>query len=856
MKALVLCVGMVVFVHGYFGICSDGNAGFRLGNNGQDFWLLFMRNASGSGAELYLDITSDENASGTVSIEGLSFLQDFYLDANTVLRVDIPASAMLMQADRVMPLGVRVVADNTITVVGSSQATASSGSYLGLPVHSLGRRYRVMSYYGLSGSHASQFAIVSPYDDNLITITPSYATSDGRPARQPFQIRLNRGEAYAVTAVFSPMNDLTGSLIESSLPVAAFSGSMATNIPHDICCADHLVQQLPPISSWGQTLITRPLQGRDKGDVWRFLAAHDNTTLLIDGTMAAVLQAGQFHETALDRPAMVQASHPIMAAQFSKGDTWDGAAFPGDPFMIIVPDSDQYISSSQFTTPSSAFSSNHITVIIEQEGIGALRLNGSTLDSDAFVAVPGTNYYTAAFPVDANTSYTLMSGMGVPFGIYVYGFNSSEAYGYPGGLTLSSVNRMSGPRIALMPETTTLFCRHNDTQTDITIAAEVHDDSPPLVQQVTLYYRHAGDLYYTELAMAAQPGGVWTASIPAGELAIPGIEYYVVATDGQVVNSSPEVDPEGDPYFVAIDHAPPVITHLPPDNVIRGADVSITATVDGDTDFVQTVELFYRKAGGDASYDKQTMTYMGDHVYQATVPGAFVPPSGLEYFIRATDNSGGRCQSGYADVPWLLVPEPFVLVTTAMPSEITSSEALTGGEVVADEFTEVMEKGVYYGTGDNPVESGITLVYGDGPGIFSLRLEGLEPATVYFVVAFAITGSGVVFGDIESFTTLAEIPSDTITIKDPVIPNAFRPGSALHENQLFTPRYTVRPDIYKMEVFNSWGFIIFVTTDPDAGWDGRHHGKDVQQGTYGYRISYVDHLGRQKVHYGMVTIIR
>lgn len=88
--------------------------------------------------------------------------------------------------------------------------------------------------------------------------------------------------------------------------------------------------------------------------------------------------------------------------------------------------------------------------------------------------------------------------------------------------------------------------------------------------------------------------------------------------------------------------------------------------------------------------------------------------------------------------------------------------------------------------------------------------------------------------------------SDTIEIAIKVleeiiyyIPNSFTPdGDAF--NQTFTPVFTSGIDrfSYEMQIYNRWGELIFVSKNPDIGWDGTYNGKIVPAGTYVWKIAF------------------
>lgn len=70
------------------------------------------------------------------------------------------------------------------------------------------------------------------------------------------------------------------------------------------------------------------------------------------------------------------------------------------------------------------------------------------------------------------------------------------------------------------------------------------------------------------------------------------------------------------------------------------------------------------------------------------------------------------------------------------------------------------------------------------------------------------------------------------------IPNAFTPNGD-GDNDVFLP---VSPNVsdYKFEVFSRWGQLIYATTDPMQGWNGKAMGIRAKEGVYVWQISYTE----------------
>jgi gliding motility-associated-like protein len=86
------------------------------------------------------------------------------------------------------------------------------------------------------------------------------------------------------------------------------------------------------------------------------------------------------------------------------------------------------------------------------------------------------------------------------------------------------------------------------------------------------------------------------------------------------------------------------------------------------------------------------------------------------------------------------------------------------------------------------------------------------------------------------------------------IPDAFTPN-ADGLNDKFKPS-SIGIKEYAMQIFNRWGEIVFASTGPEAGWDGRFEGVDSPQGAYVYLLKVIDIKGISRTYNGRVVLIR
>lgn len=89
------------------------------------------------------------------------------------------------------------------------------------------------------------------------------------------------------------------------------------------------------------------------------------------------------------------------------------------------------------------------------------------------------------------------------------------------------------------------------------------------------------------------------------------------------------------------------------------------------------------------------------------------------------------------------------------------------------------------------------------------------------------------------------------------MPNAFTPnGDGL--NDVFKPVALDITDV-EFEIFNTWGERVFMTNNPQQGWDGTYKGKHSPQGAYLYKISFKGYSNKLLRNYnfkGNVSLLR
>jgi gliding motility-associated-like protein len=99
--------------------------------------------------------------------------------------------------------------------------------------------------------------------------------------------------------------------------------------------------------------------------------------------------------------------------------------------------------------------------------------------------------------------------------------------------------------------------------------------------------------------------------------------------------------------------------------------------------------------------------------------------------------------------------------------------------------------------------------------------------------------------------------SNTILIEQQskiFMPNAFAPEGI---NDIFKPVMVFAENsTFQMVVYDRWGKLLFQTTDPETGWDGRNEGRIMRQGVYTYVVQVTQLNGDVVERRGTVLLVR
>jgi gliding motility-associated-like protein len=430
-------------------------------NEGTEFWFTFLEHRDQTNNRVCM-ITSKYNATGIIEMPSTGWSQNVNITANTVQIISIPGQAEMLSNETVDETAVRVTMNVPSSVYIHQYHEYRSDATLVLPVPALGTEYYIMSYtpYQTDGIHyPSEFAIVSVEDETEIELNNSVATESGRPKGSTWKIQLNKGKTYQVHGATSN-DDLTGTHLKANKPICVFSGNRWTQVPRGKGNRDNLLEQMPPVDSWGREFVMVSTKNTVR-DIYRFLSATDGNIIEIYNkgnvlNQSFTLNKGNWREIELDSSTRyVRSSQPILLAQFLVGGDYNGhkpGSGPGpqgigDPAMVVLNSLEQYRDTvTLYNSPFEFIIENYINIVMKSRDTSTFLLDGlPLLNYNARFRTIGPNDEFAFAQIDVNSGPHTLIGGGCGVIAIAYGYGYAESYAYGGGANYTKINRLPIP---------------------------------------------------------------------------------------------------------------------------------------------------------------------------------------------------------------------------------------------------------------------------------------------------------------------------------------------------------------------------------------------------------------------------
>jgi len=124
-----------------------------------------------------------------------------------------------------------------------------------------------------------------------------------------------------------------------------------------------------------------------------------------------------------------------------------------------------------------------------------------------------------------------------------------------------------------------------------------------------------------------------------------------------------------------------------------------------------------------------------------------------------------------------------------------------------------------------------------------------------FLFSYRITAISLPSFDNKRDTAFSNIAPLKRLKSDVWLPNAFTPAG--RSNTIFRPIYgnEIEVETYEFTIFNRYGAVIFQTTEPRGGWDGRINGSIAASGGYGYMLKIKTKSGDRIERRGSMLLV-
>ncbi|MBS1537233.1 MAG: choice-of-anchor D domain-containing protein [Bacteroidetes bacterium] len=429
-------------------------------------------------------VTSKVPTMVTVQNKSLGVNISYAVNPGKSTIIPLPESLMNSIEGKPMPFGIRLIANDPVSVIVASNWRSSGAIYKALPVEMLGKKYAALSLHQeiLDDHRPGQILIVATKDQTVVRWTlPKQCKTTTENGEN--SVTLDQGETYLIKLKTDDkfhqnlQADLTGTIVTADKPIGVITGHTKGAMPRyeDYFYAlrtnmvrNMEIEMILPMEIAGTEYMTAPriVEGRtlhkwpdDNGDMIRFVAVEDNTIISQmrqDGSglyqRSVPLHPGEFYEiTNMEDAAFYKSNKPVIVGQYlkawimhgyeKKGDSPLGHVYGGLGEMINVTPVNAWPSYATFRAPD--LNNSYVNITFRSDDANKIKINGKNLQQffgSKIQKYQGTDYSYAAKTVAAG-DYTIEGDDGAKFAAYSYGnWETTEyptphnyAYGYPVG---------------------------------------------------------------------------------------------------------------------------------------------------------------------------------------------------------------------------------------------------------------------------------------------------------------------------------------------------------------------------------------------------------------------------------------
>ena len=422
---IILRYRILLYFLGVFCVTQQGFSQAST-TTGNEFYFNFLPSAA---SQLNAYVTSDVTTTGTITLIGTTYLQEFTVNANETLKLSIPNDFALNdpfeKRNKVLYLSTN--SDVTLYINANGEG---SGASMVLPIQALDKEYLVQSW-----STPSQFSILSLEDATNIRIKFSNAVIlNGQlkySANEEILITLNRGE----NILFESETNLGGTSIQvvedgnaNCKKLAVFAGTQGVEVSGRnplIILSNTFFNQLYTVRDWGKEFFVVLTENASRNDIVEVMASEDNTIVDITSIVQKKLNKGETFEFSANVDHYIKANKPVSVMQIG----------PNGIYMLILSPLKQTSNEIQFNISDNLkIPENYLSMVSTTENL-EVRLDGKDISEDFVEFSLKPEYSYAVVPITAGT-HRLESSSGVV--AHAYGISDVDGLGHAIGGNLEN----------------------------------------------------------------------------------------------------------------------------------------------------------------------------------------------------------------------------------------------------------------------------------------------------------------------------------------------------------------------------------------------------------------------------------
>ena len=171
-----------------------------------------------------------------------------------------------------------------------------------------------------------------------------------------------------------------------------------------------------------------------------------------------------------------------------------------------------------------------------------------------------------------------------------------------------------------------------------------------------------------------------------------------------------------------------------------------------DADLITALQVRWRWEDG-GTFTAWTTTKTATNTY--ATEGA----KNITLEVKDTQGNVGTTSKGITINNSQFMPAVF----TNAASNITTTAATSGGNIVAGGMSNVTVRGICWGTAQNPTIADTKTTDGTGLGFYTSSMTGLVPGTTYYVRAYATNSTGTIYGNQVTVQAVLTVNFPTLT---------------------------------------------------------------------------------------------